>query len=99
MCDNCNDNATCENEIGRFTYRCNDGYSGDEVNCDDVGECDVVLMNVTLMSLVLTMKEAMTARETPVTLVMADNVLTLLSVTSLKHVMPMPLVKILSVAY
>ena len=30
---------------------------------------------------------------------MADNVLTLMSVTSLENVMPMPLVKILSVAY
>ena len=92
MCDNCNDNATCENEIGRFTCKCNGGYSGDGVNCDAVDECD-------LGTYVLIMKEAMTARETPVTLVMADNVLTLMSVRSLEHVMPMSLVKILSVSY
>ena len=41
----------------------------------------------------------MTVHATPVTLVMADNVLTLMSVTSLEHVIPMPFVKILSVAY
>ena len=41
----------------------------------------------------------MTAHATPGTLVMADNVLTLMSLTSLEHEMPMPLVKTLSVAY
>ena len=45
-------------------------------------------MNETMMPLVLTMKEAMTAHATPVTLVIAENVLTLMSVTSLEHVMP-----------
>ena len=39
------------------------------------------LMNVTMMRLVLTMWEAMTAHATPVTLVITDNVLTLMSVT------------------
>ena len=41
----------------------------------------------------------MIAHATPFTLVMPDNVLTLMSVTSLENVMPIPLVKILSVAY
>jgi len=37
--DDCDANATCENEAGGFKCTCNDGYSGPGDQCDDVDEC------------------------------------------------------------
>jgi len=31
--DNCDPNAWCENTIGSFECFCNNGYSGDGLNC------------------------------------------------------------------
>ncbi len=38
--DNCNANAACTNTVGSFTCACNEGFSGDGVDCE--GETVVV---------------------------------------------------------
>eukprot|EP00961_Rhodomonas_salina_P301774 3940603-Rhodomonas_salina.2 len=38
---NCDDNATCTNELGSFVCACNAGYSGNGVTCTDKDECDL----------------------------------------------------------
>jgi hypothetical protein len=58
----------------------------------------LVPTNVTTMPPVPTMLEAMTAHVMPDILVTEDNAPTLMNVTLSEHVMPMLLVKILSVA-
>ena len=37
--DNCSDDATCTNSVGRFRRACNPGYIGDGVDCADIDEC------------------------------------------------------------
>jgi hypothetical protein len=37
--DNCDDNATCQNNEGGFSCSCNTGYAGDGVTCSDIDEC------------------------------------------------------------
>ncbi|KAL9980621.1 hypothetical protein ACROYT_G009230 [Oculina patagonica] len=37
---NCHLNATCNNTVGSFGCICNDGYTGDGLNCTDINECN-----------------------------------------------------------
>jgi len=37
--NNCNLQATCENDIGSFTCTCNTGYNGDGIDCFGILSC------------------------------------------------------------
>ena len=37
--DTCHPNATCVNEVGRFSCVCNAGFYGDGQDCSDIDEC------------------------------------------------------------
>ena len=40
--DNCDSNATCENNVGGFKCKCNNGFQGSGImsDCNDINECD-----------------------------------------------------------
>ena len=35
---NCDKHATCTNLFGNFACKCNDGWKGDGVTCENIGE-------------------------------------------------------------
>ena len=40
LCQICDANAFCTNNVGSYHCECNEGYEGDGFNCDDKNDCE-----------------------------------------------------------